>query len=54
MEENAALSKERSHLADLMRNLQNMQNELERAGTDSRRRLEEQVSRLETQSLVLD
>lgn len=48
VEENAALSKERAHLADLMRNLQTMQNELERTGSDSRRRLEEQVNRLET------
>lgn len=47
VEENAALSKERAHLADLMRNLQTMQNELERTGSDSRRRLEEQVNRLE-------
>ena len=29
-EENAALSKERAHLSDLMRNLQTLQNELER------------------------
>ncbi|KAK4051609.1 Protein mlp1 [Microbotryomycetes sp. JL201] len=52
-EENAALSKERSHLADLMSNLQTMQNELERAGSESRRRLEEQVMRLEAQATDL-
>lgn len=50
IEENTALSKERAHLADLMRNLQTMQNELERSGTESRRRLEEQVVRLESQT----
>lgn len=50
VEENTALSKERAHLADLMRNLQTMQNELERSGTESRRRLEEQVVRLEAQA----
>lgn len=53
VEENAALSKERTHLADLMRNLQTMQNELERSGSESRRRLEEQVTRLENQACVL-
>ncbi|KAK4056430.1 Protein mlp1 [Microbotryomycetes sp. JL221] len=52
-EENAALSKERTHLADLMRNLQTMQHEVERAGSESRRRLEEQVNRLEAQATEL-
>lgn len=50
IEENTALGKERSHLADLMRNLQMMQNDLERAGNESRRRLEELVLRLESQT----
>ncbi|GAA5985408.1 hypothetical protein JCM10908_006964 [Rhodotorula pacifica] len=52
-EENATLSKERAHLADLMRNLQSMQNELERSGNDARRRLEENVARLEAQATDL-
>ena len=52
IEENAALGKERAHLADLMRNLQTMQNELERSGSESRRRLEDQVARLESQACV--
>ena len=46
------MSKERAHLADLMRNLQTMQNELERAGNESRRRLDEQLVRLESQAFV--
>ena len=53
IEENAALSKERAHLADLMRNLQSIQNEMERSQSDSRRRLEEQVNRLEAQAAEL-
>ena len=51
--ENASLSKERAHLADLLGNLQTMQNEIERSGSDSRRRLEDQISRLETQRCAL-
>ncbi|SCZ98145.1 BZ3500_MvSof-1268-A1-R1_Chr3-3g06608 [Microbotryum saponariae] len=50
VEENSALSKERAHLAELMRNLQSMQNEVERSGNDARRRLENQVTRLESQA----
>lgn len=46
-EDNASLAKERSHLSDLMRNLQSMHNELEKSGTDAKLRLEEQVARLQ-------
>ncbi|KAI5479511.1 nucleoprotein TPR [Pseudohyphozyma bogoriensis] len=54
VEENSALSRERAHLADLMQNLQTMQNGLESSGTEARRRLEEQVARLDTQAQETD
>jgi nucleoprotein TPR len=46
-EDNATLAKDRSHLSDLMRNLQSMHNELDKSATEARRRLEEQVTRLQ-------
>ncbi|KAK4703148.1 nucleoprotein TPR, partial [Phenoliferia sp. Uapishka_3] len=46
--ENTSLSKERLHLAELLGNLQKMQNEIERSGSDSRKRLEDQSARLES------
>ncbi|KAL8279842.1 hypothetical protein RQP46_007692 [Phenoliferia psychrophenolica] len=49
IDENASLAKERAHLADLFENLQTMQSEVERSGIDSRRRLEEHITRLEAQ-----
>ncbi|KAK9764735.1 Protein mlp1 [Basidiobolus ranarum] len=45
--ENEALSKERTHLNDLMRNLQNMQNEFERVEATTKRRFETQIQNLE-------
>lgn len=45
-EDNATLAKERSHMSDLMRNLQAMHNELDRTGNEARQRLEEHVARL--------
>ncbi|GAA5874743.1 hypothetical protein JCM8547_005199 [Rhodosporidiobolus lusitaniae] len=53
VDENAALSSERARMAELMRGLQGMQNELERTGEDQRRRLEESVKRLEGQASEL-
>lgn len=45
-EDNAALAKDRSHMSDLMRNLQAMHNELDRTGNEARQRLEENITRL--------
>lgn len=45
--ENVALAGERQKLADVLRQLQGMQGDLERSGADARRRLEAQVERLE-------
>lgn len=45
--------KERGHLNELMRNMQSMQNELERSTSESRRRLERQVQLLETTNAEL-
>lgn len=41
---------ERSHLADLMSNVQKMHNDLERSGENDRRRLESQLQMLENQT----
>ena len=49
VEENKTLSMERSHLSDLMGNVQKMHNDLERSGENDRRRLESQLQMLETQ-----
>lgn len=51
--ENSSLGTERSQLSDLMRNLQTMQHEIERASGETRSRLEEQVTRLESQLYVV-
>jgi hypothetical protein len=44
MQENKSLSVERSHLADLMFNVQRMHGDLERSGGNDRRRLENQIT----------
>jgi hypothetical protein len=43
---------ERSHLSDLMGNVQKMHNDLERSGENDRRRLENQLQMLEGQTYV--
>ncbi|BGP20306.1 Protein mlp1 [Rhodosporidiobolus nylandii] len=53
VDENASLAAERARMAELMRGLQGMQNELERTGGEQRRRLEESVQRLEAQAAEL-
>ena len=50
LEENKALSIERSHLSDLMGNVQKMHTDLERSGENDRRRLESQIQMLENQT----
>lgn len=45
--DNESLSRDRVHLNDLMRNLQNMQNEIERSANDTRVRLDNQIESLE-------
>lgn len=50
MEENRTLTMERSHLSDLMSNVQKMHNDLERSGENDRRRLESQLQLLESQT----
>ncbi|KAF9483517.1 hypothetical protein BDN70DRAFT_873831 [Pholiota conissans] len=50
VEENRSLAMERSHLADLMSNVQKMHNDLERSGENDRRRLESQLQMLENQT----
>ncbi|OBZ68761.1 Nucleoprotein TPR [Grifola frondosa] len=50
VEENKALAIERSHLSDLMANVQKMHNDLERSGENDRRRLESQMQMLENQT----
>ncbi|KAF8903177.1 hypothetical protein CPB84DRAFT_810991 [Gymnopilus junonius] len=50
VEENRSLAMERSHLADLMSNVQKMHNDLERSGENDRRRLESQLQMLEDQT----
>ncbi|TFY64347.1 hypothetical protein EVJ58_g2677 [Rhodofomes roseus] len=49
-EENRILSVERSHLSDLMQNVQKMHSDLERSGENDRRRLESQMQMLENQT----
>ena len=50
VDENQALSVERSHLAGLMTNIQRMHGDLERSGENDRRRLEGQLQMLEGQT----
>lgn len=52
MEENKTLAMERSHLSDLMGNVQKMHNDLEKSGENDRRRLESQLQMLEGQTYV--
>ncbi|KZT67236.1 hypothetical protein DAEQUDRAFT_729270 [Daedalea quercina L-15889] len=49
-EENRILTVERSHLSDLMQNVQKMHSDLERSGENDRRRLENQIQMLENQT----
>lgn len=53
VEDNKSLAVERSHLSDLMSNVQRMHNDLERSGENDRRRLESQMQMLENQTYVL-
>ena len=53
VEENRSLAMERSHLSDLMANVQRMHHDLERSGENDRRRLESQIQMLENQTYVL-
>ncbi|KAI9059234.1 hypothetical protein FKP32DRAFT_1606262 [Trametes sanguinea] len=50
VEENKSLATERSHLADLMANVQRMHNDLERSGENDRRRMDSQIKLLEDQN----
>ncbi|THH00176.1 hypothetical protein EW026_g2304 [Hermanssonia centrifuga] len=50
VDENKTLAIERSHLSDLMSNVQKMHNDLERSGENDRRRLENQIQMLENQT----
>nr|UPW42857.1 nucleoprotein MLP2 [Hypsizygus marmoreus] len=50
VDENKTLAMERSHLSDLMVNVQKMHNDLERSGENDRRRLESQLQMLEGQT----
>ncbi|KIY46697.1 hypothetical protein FISHEDRAFT_46885 [Fistulina hepatica ATCC 64428] len=50
VEENRTLTIERSHLSDLMGNVQRMHNDLQLAGENEKRRLEGQVTALESQA----
>ncbi|KAH9977476.1 hypothetical protein BJV74DRAFT_946992 [Russula compacta] len=50
VEENKTLAMERSHLSDLMANVQKMHNDIERSSENDRRRLESQIQLLENQS----
>ncbi|ESK95244.1 filament-forming protein [Moniliophthora roreri MCA 2997] len=50
VEENRTLAMERSHLSDLMSNVQKMHSDLERSGENDRRRLESQLQLLEGQT----
>ena len=52
VEENKTLAVERSHLSDLMANVQKMHNDLERSGENDRRRLESQLQLLENQTYI--
>jgi nucleoprotein TPR len=44
---------ERSHLSDLMANVQKMHNDIERSSENDRRRLESQIQLLEKQRFVI-
>ncbi|KAI0826824.1 hypothetical protein BC628DRAFT_1319381 [Trametes gibbosa] len=50
VDENRTLATERSHLADLMANVQRMHNDLERSGENDRRRMDSQIKLLEDQT----
>ncbi|KAJ7079784.1 hypothetical protein B0H15DRAFT_496126 [Mycena belliarum] len=50
VEENRTLAMERSHLSDLMGNVQKMHNDLEKSGENDRRRLETQLQMSEGQA----
>lgn len=50
VDENKTLAMERSHLSDLMANVQRMHHDLERSGENDRRRLESQIQMLENQT----
>ncbi|EIW59409.1 uncharacterized protein TRAVEDRAFT_121374 [Trametes versicolor FP-101664 SS1] len=50
VEENKTLATERSHLADLMANVQRMHNDLERSGENDRRRMDSQIKLLDDQN----
>ena len=52
VDENKSLAMERSHLSDLMANVQRMHHDLERSGENDRRRLESQIQMLENQTCV--
>lgn len=52
IKENKTVALERSHLSDLMGNVQKMHNDLERSGENDRRRLEGQLHMLENQTLA--
>lgn len=52
VEENRTLAVERSHLSDLMANVQRMHHDLDRSGESDRRRLESQIKMLEGQTSV--
>lgn len=53
IEENKALSVDRSRMADLIANVQKMHNDMDRSSESDRRRLESQVQNLENQAWVL-
>jgi hypothetical protein len=53
IEDNKTLMVERSHLSDLMVNVQKMHLDLERSGQNGRQRLESQMQMLENQTGVL-
>ena len=50
VEENKTFPMERAHLSDLMSTVQKMHNNLERFGENDRRRLENQLQTLESQT----
>ena len=54
VEDNRTLAVERSHLSDLMANVQKMHNDLERSGENDRQRLESQMQMLENRACTGD
>lgn len=50
VDENRTLSLERSHLSDLMANVQKLHNDLEQSGLNERHRLEAQIKLMEGQT----